>query len=385
MRKPRIVIVSSYGNPLVINVWLKYYAKYWHDVVDRVYIVAGGNVEKTHPKLISANEELCAYYNRQTNGDKLKFIYAHFGNIPNLTTHAHLLYSGALQAIADYQDATLCFMDDDMFVRNKQWLTSYFEKLESEQYYYSAQLFDRPSFGYSTHLAIWFMFADLRKTKFLMENYERCADKHFEKLRETSFHLPNEGNSCIGYFTKTGNFFGSMRYFAGCHFDFANYTTPEGDEKNNHDEVGWLYSALLRRVYGEDKEFVMKREEIGHLFFHSHIPIETQAQEFIVKDSPVYHVSGNYHSYVFCYKFTHEEIRNLLSSPVFEGARDLKFIMFINVCLQLWDHSVGIDTGEIYESMQKIQDTIRSYKNLDPFHSVENVEKASTIILRDLT
>jgi len=42
-RKPRIAIVSSYGNPLAINIWIKFFEKYWMDVVDEVYIVAGGN------------------------------------------------------------------------------------------------------------------------------------------------------------------------------------------------------------------------------------------------------------------------------------------------------------------------------------------------------
>ena len=384
MRKPRIVIVSSYGNPLVINVWLKYYTKYWHDVVDRVYIVAGGNSDNLRPKLISSNEELCKYYNKQTNSDKLKFSHVHLDDIPNITTHAHLLYSGTTQAISDYEDATVCFMDDDMFVRNKEWLVGYFEKLESEKYYFSAQLFNRTAFGYDTVLMIWFMFSDLKKTKFLMENYERCTKPHFEKLKETAFNLPEEGNSCIIYFKKLGNIFGGIRYFTGCYFDFANYTTQDNDPSNNHDEVGWLYSALLRRVYGQDKEFTMSRDDIGHLYFHSHIPIDTQVQEYITKDSPVYHVSGNYYSYVFCYKFIDADIFNLLKSPVFEGNHDLKFIMFINVCLKLWDNNMGIDTGDIHESMQRTQDSIRSYKNLDPVHSIHNVETCSAIILRDL-
>lgn len=187
-KKDRVVIVSSYGNPLAINVWLKYYEKYWMDVVDKVYIVAGGDVNFLQDKLIDANIQLCDHYNKKTNTDKLRFVFGNDGSKrQSLSSHAHLLLTGTKYASMKHDEATLFYVDDDMYILDKNYIDDCFNKIESGEYSYGAQITPRPSFDEKSHLLFWFGFCDLKTTKYLMDQYELAIHEFFVSVMQLKY------------------------------------------------------------------------------------------------------------------------------------------------------------------------------------------------------
>lgn len=403
-KKDRVVIVSSYGNPLVINIWLKYYEKYWIDVVDKVYIVAGGDVNKLQDKLIEANIKLCEHYNKKTNTNKLHFIYAKDSSERHtLSSHAHLLYNGTKYAGMHHKEATLFHVDDDMYILDKNYIDDCFSKIESGEYMYGGQITPRPSFDETSHILGWFSFCDLKATKEIIRHYEDCMDQFFSDIDVTGIHsklvsgeystdpkintnLENTYrniNMFIAYIHQYGNVFGGLNYVPGVNFKFVNYVV----ELLSTDEVYWLFSKLLRLYCGRDKEYVLsnKPEIIAQLYIHQHISVDDQVQSLIDTKPVSYHISGNYRQFYFCYKNSFESICEELDrlDMLQKGYENYKLLVLIKIALDFWDHT-DIDTGDIRETMQRYYDHVYTLPELSPFLSKENIAKISNVVTRNI-
>lgn len=400
-RKDRVVIVSSYGNPLAINVWLKYYEKYWMDVVDKVYIVAGGDLHFLQDKLIDANIQLCDHYNKKTNTDKLRFVYGNdCSQRKSLSSHAHLLLTGTKYASMKHDEATLFYVDDDMYILDKNYIDDCFNKIESGEYSYASQLTPRPSFGEKSHLLLWFGFCDLQTTKYLMDQYESSMaqffsdydiSKTFNNLIVNGGLSPEHPNypevsyltdMFISYIYEFGNMFGNMRYIKEMKFPFTNYVV----EDDQIDEVGWFFSKILREYCGRNKEFVIpdKPHIIRELYIHYNISFEEQIQTLIDSNPVSYHVSGNYRQYNFCYKKTFEEIcKEIYKFDISENV-NYKFMVLLKLCLDYWDHD-HIDTGDILVNLKKYCDYVYTIPNLPQQLSKEKISVLTDILKQRLS
>lgn len=401
-KKDRVAIVSSYGNPLAINVWLKFYEKYWMDVVDKVYIVAGGDLNFVQDKLIEANIKLCDHYNKKTNTNKLTFVYGDdTSRRETLSSHAHLLLTGTKYASMKHDDATLFYVDDDMYILDKNYLDDCFSKIESGEYSYGGQITPRPCFDEKSQILGWFAFCDLKTTKYLMDQYDSSlyqffsdydisCEYHKTVTGEYSQNDPELEELCrvthmfIGYVHQYSNIFGNMNYVAGVKFDFINYTTPSVQ----CDEVYWLFSKMLREYCGRDKEYVLpyKPEIITQLYIHQHISLDEQVEGFINTKPVSYHISGNYRQFHFCYKFPFEQICEELDrlDMLQKGYENYKLLVLIKMALDFWDDT-DIDTGDIRETMQRYYDHVYTLPELSPFLAKENIAKISNVVTRNIS
>lgn len=398
-KKDRVAIVSSYGNPLAINVWLKFYEKYWMDVVDKVYIVAGGDLNFVQNKLIEANIKLCDHYNKKTNTNKLTFVYGNDSSQrETLSSHAHLLLTGTKYASMKHDDATLFYVDDDMYILDKNYLDECFSKMESGEYSYGGQLTPRPCFDEKSQILGWFAFCDLKTTKYLMDQYESSLNQFFSDYDisreyykmvtgEYSQNDPKLEELCrvthmfIGYVHQYSNIFGNMNYVAGVKFDFINYTIPSAQ----CDEVYWLFSKMLREYCGRDKEYDLtdKPHIIQYMYVHPHICFQDQINEMINRNPKVYHISGNYRQYVFCYKRSFEDIcKELYKFDISEHV-NYKLMTLLKLCLDYWDHH-DIDTGDILTNVKNYYDYVYTIPDLPDLLSKEKTEAIADIIKRRL-
>ena len=402
--KDRVVIVSSYGNPLAINIWLKYFEKYWIDVVDKVYIVAGGDVTHLQDKLIEANTKLCEHYNKKTNTNKLHFIYADDSSRREaLSSHAHLLFTGTKYACMHHKDATMFHVDDDMYILNKDYIDDCFNKIESGEYLYGGQITGRPSFGEKSHILGWFSFCDLNVTRYLIEQYESSMNEYFSnidisyqqasivsgeyandpKLSENLQQVYLNVDMFMAYTRQYGNIFGSIHYVPGIHFKAIDYTT----DYLATDEVYWLFSKMLRVYCGRDKEYVMstRPEMMCQLYIHRHLPISEQV-DTLIKTNPVcYHISGNYRQFNFCYKIPYDKICEELDTIdiLQKDYENYKLLVLIKLALDCWDLD-HIDTGEIKSTMQRYYDHVYTLPNLSDFLSKENIANIQNIVMRNI-
>jgi hypothetical protein len=402
--KDRVVIVSSYGNPLAINVWIKYYEKYWMDIVDKVYIVAGGELLDLQDKLIEANTKLCDHYNKKTNSNKLHFIYANDSSDRHtLSTHAHLLFNGTKYACMHHKDATLFYVDDDLFILDKNYIDDCFKKIESGEYLYGGQVTPRPSFGEKSHTLGWFSFCDLNVTRYLIEQYESSMNEYFSnidisylqaslisgeydsnpKLKNNMDWVYLNINMFKAYIHQYGNIFGSIQYVPGINFNFINYVT----DYLATDEVYWLFSKMTREHCGRDKEFVLstKPEMMSQLYIHQHMNLDEQV-DALIKTNPVcYHISGNYRQFNFCYKIPFEQICEELDrlDMLLKNYENYKLLVLIKLGLDCWDHD-HIDTGEIRSTMQRYYDHVYTLPNLSDFLSKENIAKIQNVVMRNI-
>lgn len=399
-KKDRVVIVSSYGNPLAINIWLKFYEKYWMDVVDKVYIVAGGDLNFVHDKLIEANIKLCDHYNKKTNTNKLTFIY---GNDTSgrevLSSHAHLLLTGTKYASMKHDDATLFYVDDDMYILDKNYLDECFSKMESGEYTYGGQLTPRPCFDEKSHILGWFAFCDLNTTKYLMDQYEISMAEFFSKIDVTHEYFkmvsgayppddPRIEELChvihmfMAYIFQYGNIFGNIRYVAGVNFQVINYTIDRGSD----DEVYWFFSKMLREYCGRDKQYVLsdRPEMMTQIYIHPHINFDDQIKTLKNINPVTYHISGNYRQYNFCYKKPFDDVCKELYKFDISEAVNYKLMALLKLCIDYWDYT-DIDTGDILPTVKKYYDYVYTLPNLPGVLSREKIESIASIVKERLS
>jgi hypothetical protein len=384
-RKPRIAIVSSYGNPLAINIWIKFFEKYWMDVVDEVYIVAGGNKNFVLDNLSESNQKLCEYYNTKHNNNKLNFIFAspeYDDNVcSSLTSHAHLLYNGTRHVGKFHNDATIFYVDDDMYIKDKNTLEKYFGLIESGQYAYAGQVARRLQFSESNHILGWFVFCDLKTTLWMIDQYNSTISKFYDKYMpqgiDTDQDHPYMVGSYISFKSEMGNIFGQTRYYKDMKFDFVNYTV----ENECIDEVFWLFSKFLRLHYGVDKEYVIPEDLFRAIHIHDHIPFDDQVE--VYRNSPIVHVSGNYQQHHFLYKNLYFDYAEIDRLNLFHG-KNIKLLVLLQMCIQTWDLQNKVDDKDIYTNIKNYMYHVYTLSNLDPSLSKEKVEKLSQSILEHI-
>lgn len=376
--KPRVVIVSSYGNPLAINVWLKYFFKFWHDVVDEVYIVAGGNRNYLLDTVIDSNTKLCEYYNQKLNSNKCHFIYKHDeldGGCVTVSTHAHLLYNGTKEVAKKHNDATLLYIDDDIYVKDKNIIEEYFNKVETNVCAYAGQICNREQFDEKTHILGWFVFCDLRTTMWLNEQYNLAIKDHYKNIdTKTDYIVRDNYYRCK---SEIGNMFGAMRYFGPLEFKFCNYTR----NYEQVDEVFWLFSKFLRLHYGVDKELVIPNDIWAMIYFHTHIPFEDQVDQY--KNKKMYHISGNYQQHHFLYSNFYQDYELLDQMNIIEN-HNIKLLLLLHLCLKCWDLHNIVDDGGIYTNIKNYLDHVYLLSGLPELLSKKNVDRLSELILEDL-
>lgn len=381
--KPRVLIVTGYGNPQMVNLWVRFYEQFIMDDVDEVYIVNGGTKFQTHPQLVSANQKICELTNKKHGNNKLRYFYFDvFKNAMTVSTHSHILYNGAQVAFHRHTDATLCFMDEDVLIMKKGCIDRIFSKLEIGDYKCFGLMINRPIFcnQSQSHYHSFLFFADLKSLSHIMDCYNRSLIKSYAVNR-----VWPEWESDHSSTSKLSNFFGYFRYPKGTKFEDIDLEITCDDAM---DETIWMFSTFFRRFYGDDKMGMMDHDSlVSGMFGISGIETDNVALDSIAnKDREMLHFSGGHVQYRFGYPIESEEALYLYLSKRDIPVKDCKILVNYETALKAWHWTKDeIDCEDLLGRMRRYLDRIQTEPNLPQEIAQSRVDKYADAILAKLS
>jgi len=381
MIKARVVVVSSYGNPLSLNIWTKYYEKYFINEVDEVLIISGGSESLLNSQVISANTKLCQLVNARNKNSKLKYFFIKtFEQGNTISTHAHLLYHGTQIVRHRYEDATILYMDDDFYVFEDGYIDYIFKKLETDKYYFAALETPRENMfcGKETrHFQSQFIFTDLKRLSVLMDSYETDMTNFYTDR----WNIYDE--RLQAYMLKLGNFFGSNFYPEEFKFSLINLNID--CEEGTMDEVFWLFSVYHKRYYGHDKFYKLKNQHY-EIALYNHDEFDKDIESFIDNNVHFMHIGGIYRMDLFIYdKYSIKDIHDNLNDGDLYTYKNIKLYGFLKTCMDAWDWSPEqIDVSQIYDKVSTYYNEVMSFDNLPSLINEKNVDTLSKVIMNHI-
>jgi hypothetical protein len=381
--KPRVLIVTGYGNPQMVNLWVRFYEQFIMDEVDEVYIANGGAKFNAHPQLGSANQKICDLTNKKHGNNKLRYFYFDtFRDDRTVSTHPHILYNAAQVAFHRHTDATLCFMDEDVLIMKKGYIDRIFSKLEIGDYKCFGHMINRPLFcnQSQSHYHSFLFLTDLKSLSHIMDCYDRSLIKSYVVNR-----VWEEWQSDYCAISKLSNFFGYSRYPKGTKFeDIDLEITCDGAG----DETLWMFSTFFRRFYGDDKMGTMDNASIlTNMFAIPGIDGDSVVFDSIAnKDREMLHFGGGYTQYHFGYPIESEEATYLRLSGPDIAFKYCKILVNYETALKAWHWTKDeIDCEDLFGRMQRYLDRIQAEPNLPQEMAQSRVDKYVDAILSKLS
>lgn len=392
---PRIVIVTTYGHPMAINLWIKYYEKYFMDEVDEVYIFAAGNKNNFHDGLIESNKKLCELVNKKHNNSKLNFEYFHHqkGDTHSLTTHAHLLQEGTLYVKDIHEDASVMYVDDDLFVHKRGYVDSMFKKIESEGYNAAARTIYVPWIcGIPTAEkfdSTYPRFLNLKNVLFFINDFNKVVEPHLDR-----FHV----NDIENYKSGLGNYFGNFKIPPNIKFDLIDLELT-CDESSLGDEGEALYDEILlmegqyhTRYFGKDKiyqinDFPLTLEP--KTFVEKDLNsdnldgLKNYVDQFLIDNKTIYHFGGMYRTESFIYKqYSIKDIHNFHDDGDVYIYKNINAFTCWKCWMEAWDWPADqININETYHKMVTFYNNVMNFDDLPSELDEKIINILSNVIL----